>query len=131
MAYPQELNKMDSLHQDRKHFARLLGNIVADPSLDIIYCDESSFNSFAYQRKSWSFKYHPQKHPISKRYFSVTAYGAIGTCLTEPTYMLADSTNIIDFVQFLHLLRANLRPGITKKPFLLFDMHAAHLNAES
>ena len=121
---------MPVLHYDRKVFARLLANIVATDK-PLIYMDESSFNSFMIQRRSWAVKYHPNRHPIAPHYHSTTAFGAIGNCLVQPVYMTADSTNIVDFIRFLHLIRDNLKPDLQNKPFLLFDMHSAHLNSES
>ena len=42
--------------------------------------------------------------------------------------MLAKSTNSDAFVEFLNLVRANLKPGLTRKPLLIYDMHGAHVS---
>jgi len=39
---------------------------------------------------------------------SVTIYGAIGNCLTKPVFMIGDSTNKNEFIEFLENVRLNL-----------------------
>ena len=60
----------------------------------IIYMDETTFNSFTIKKKSWSTREHINLHHIDNKWFTVTVYGAIGSCLTEPVYMFGPSTNM-------------------------------------
>jgi hypothetical protein len=53
-------------------------------------------------------------------------FGAIGTGLTIPFFMLAESTNAQDFERFLTMLVEHIRPDITQKPVLVIDGHPAH-----
>ena len=48
--------------------------------------------------------------PINNRHLqSVTLFGAIGTCLNSPQFMMAKATNIEEFKRFLIQLAGALR----------------------
>ena len=62
---------------------------------------------------------------------SVTVFGAIGSALKKPVYMLGAATNIVEFHRFIKLVEKQIRPGLREKPFLLYDMHSAHVSSEA
>ena len=51
--------------------------------------DETTFNNQAILPKSWASHRQHNEHWIDSERMSTTAYGAIGTCLISPVYMLA------------------------------------------
>lgn len=77
----------------RVEFAKMMGNLI-QRATPIIYMDETTFNSFTIKKKSWSTREHINLHHIDNKWFTVTVYGAIGSCLTEPVYMFGQSTNM-------------------------------------
>ena len=56
-------------------------------------------------------------------------YGAIGNCI-EPTMMLGESTNTVEFIKFLKQVLDNLKPG-SSKPYLVIDNASSHINSEA
>lgn len=103
----------------------VLGNLVASHK-PLIYMDESTFLSQDRKARSWLRMYEkPTELAFDNERFVVTVYGAIGSCLTEPVYMTAKSTNKVDFVKFLRLVKAKQRSPYTK-PVLFYDQASAH-----
>ena len=60
----------------------------------------------------------------------VTIFGAIGTCLEKPLFMKCESTNMIDFRQFLTQIREAVPGTGEQRPLLniVLDNHPAHKN---
>ena len=56
-------------------------------------------------------------------------YGAIGNCI-EPTMMLGESTNTVEFIKFLKQVLENLKPE-SSKPYLVIDNASSHINSEA
>jgi hypothetical protein len=57
--------------------------------------------------------------PLSeKRGPGFTLFGAIGTCLTESTFMIGEATSIGEVIRFIKSL-AEARKDKTRKPFLV------------
>ena len=57
------------------------------------------------QSKAWSFSSDPVLAATPKKYNSITVFGAVGSCIRgNGVFMLADSTNAVDFVKFLKLI---------------------------
>ena len=51
--------------------------------------------------KSWSLKSNPVLHPRVDKRQALTVYGAIGSCLIEPVYMIGKSTNKEKYQKFI------------------------------
>lgn len=86
------------------------------------------------QSKAWSFSSNPVLAATPKKYNSITVFGAIGSCIRgNGVFMLADSTNAVDFVKFLELIKRRLKSPYNKKtkPVILLDNAAAHRERES
>lgn len=66
--------------------------------------------------------------PRNRTYLkSVTVFGAIGACLSEPVFMAARSTNQVEFRRFLNEIAWHLRnPYRRSKPYLVMDNHPSH-----
>ena len=86
-AYKIAMNKREELDVERKEFALLLANILAK-ELPLIYVDETTFNNQTVPRKAWTIGKVPVLHGILTTRRSATVYGAIGTCLKEPVYLV-------------------------------------------
>ena len=54
----------------------------------------------------------------------MTIFGAIGNCLTKPTFMMAPRTSKEETLEFLQMLRPNLTHEC--KPWLAYDQHRSH-----
>lgn len=63
----------------------------------LIYIDETTFNTWQRNSKSWMYPETPVKLPIRSHRKSITLYGAIGNCLSHSVFITAGSTNEIDF----------------------------------
>ena len=74
----------------------------------IIYMDETSVNTWIRKQKTWQRRDEPVQVTINPKRVSVTIYGAIGNCLTKPVFMIGDSTNKNEFIEFLENVRLNL-----------------------
>ena len=90
--YRYSITNAARLERQRKEFAEVLGNLITRRS-PLIYMDETTFTSWSIKKKSWSTRLDINQHPIDDKRFTVTVYGAIGSCLSEPVYMLGSSTN--------------------------------------
>ena len=52
-------------------------------------------------------------------------YGAIGNCLRQPVYFLAQGTNAVDYQRFLRKIVKKINHTVVK-PTLLYDGASAH-----
>ena len=57
--------------------------------------------------------------------FTIEWVGAIGNCLTDSQFMIGDSTNQIQFRQFMLQVLGNLKEGV-HRPILILDNAGAH-----
>ena len=117
-------------HQERRHaFTLKLANAIRH-NCDIIYCDESAFNSFIYQRRTWSYQGEAVNIPINQFRYSVTALGSIGACIKGNFCMTWSESSCADsFLDHLKTLKRSLRnPAL--KPLLVLDNARWHI-AES
>ena len=94
--YRYSITNAARLERQRKEFAEVLGNLITRRS-PLIYMDETTFTSWSIKKKSWSTRLDINQHPIDDKRFTVTVYGAIGSCLSEPVYMLGSSTNQVEY----------------------------------
>ena len=97
-----------------------------------MYIDEASFSMWVSKPpKTWTSK----ESDIfamdnESRLSSVTVYGAVGACLTKPVFMLASSTNYIDYIRFIDEIKVHLRDP-TARPYFVCDNHRSHHKLES
>lgn len=95
----------------------------------VIYFDQSSFNVWLRNRRTWSTADRPVKMPIKKdRLHGITVFGAVGEQMTMPVFMQATSTNWQDTIRFLKLLR-EAEPSDSRL-YMVADNHRAHYKAE-
>ena len=116
--------------RERETFALLLVNAIVQRR-PLVYVDETTFSRDTILRKSWAARATPNHHAMPGIRRSITVYGAIGTCLTTPVYHYVEgqSTNGDDFIDFLAMVAAKVRPG-TGKPLLVMDQHPGHFRAD-
>ena len=57
----------------------------------------------------------------SQRHCGLTIYGAVGNCLTHPVFLMGQSTNILEFVQFATQLAQAVDPFLRVRPLLILD----------
>ena len=120
MVYSQALLDVNGLAQQRRDFARLLGELIND-GVPIVYIDETTFNTWLRKTHSWQRplqKVHIKLNP--KRIGECTLYGAIGACMELPVYYVGKSTNKEDFIEFLKLVKIELG---ALRPMLVYDNH--------
>lgn len=69
----------------------------------------------------------------SNRFKGVTLFGAIGTGLSEPFFMLAERTDAQEYERFLQHLVVFIKPQMegAPKPRLVIDGHPAHLTVSN
>ena len=101
---------------------------LIDDGADIVYVDETTFNTHLRATRTYLYPEHPVNIEVSnRRLHGVTLYGAIGPCLSQPVFMTAESTNKFAFLQFMLLVVDNLLPDRPNgKPYLVHDGHRAH-----
>lgn len=93
---------------------------------DIIYVDETTFNTHLRSARTYLYPQHPVNIEVSNnRLHGVTLFGAIGSSLSKPVFMTAVSTNKDAFFEFMKLVVQNLLPG-RSKPYLVHDGHRSH-----
>ena len=132
LAYLAEAKKDQSqLHKDRVLFARELQETVTKNPSSVVYIDEMSVNTWITKSKTWTRRDFPIKIPLPKRVGGVTVYGAIGAAMREPVFHLANSTNKLEFANFMRKVNAVLYQSdpVTKrgwKPRIVYDGHSAH-----
>ena len=93
--------------------------------------DETTFINQAILPKSWAPYRKHNEHWIDSERMNVTVFGAIGSCLKSPVYMLADTTNAHNFKMFVKRIHENVKFGIEIKPLLVYDGHPAHRSHQS
>ena len=103
--------------------AVLLGSLICNGE-NVVYMDETSVSSQDVGRRSWATRVDPNIHFKDNRDLGTTIFGAISP-LFKPVYMLASSTNHVDYFKFIRLVVARI-PANVSKPLLYFDGHAAH-----
>jgi hypothetical protein len=78
------------------------------------------------QTHSWGYPEIGITFPVeSERFKAVTVYGAIGNALQHPVFHHARSTNQHDFLTFLQLVDAALKPE-ERDAMIVVDGHRAH-----
>ena len=99
MTKPQEAK----LAVEREQFARKLLTL---PVHQLVYADETTFDVWTPPGRVWQGK---DKHvviPLNRTHLkNITVYGAVGICLREPVYFIGDSTNAVQFVEFVQVVR--------------------------
>ena len=118
------------LDRARVRFGTFLGNVLAAKK-PLVYQDETTFNTWQLKAKSWALPGVRNEHARPGPRYSVTVYGAIGACLTQPVFSLGDSTNQVEFRQFVRKVKRHQKATVAGKPLLFVDGHAAHLTPES
>ena len=90
---------------------------------NMIYFDESSFNADQIQQRAWFYKKEKFIIPAAKkRGKGFTIYGAISNCLKNRNsyFTIGDSTNKIDFIQFMKELKNQIKVSCRDpKPILV------------
>ena len=66
--------------------------------------DETTFHTWLHTPRSWMKPGERVRVSLPGRVGRVTLYGAIGSGLRKPVFMLGDSTNIEEFKQFVRLM---------------------------
>ena len=90
--YRAEATKDMTILRRRRVFSKLLATLVASHK-PIIYCDETTFNSWMMKAKSWSYEENAVVHARNNKRVSVTIYGAFGECMNKPVFKLGSTTN--------------------------------------
>lgn len=107
-------------------FALQLARLIHQKAL-IVYTDESSFNMWLQQKRTWFSVQEPVKIILNKyRGQGITVYGAISEELHSPLFSTAKGTNGEDFSKFLKKIRAAFRFCRGRKIYLVLDNAAAH-----
>ena len=90
-----------------------------------VYFDESTFNTWQTNKRTWQKKTRAiiMDRP-AVRWGRCTIFGAVGNCLTKPTFMMANRTGGDETLDFLRMVKTNLHEGC--RPWLLFDQHRSH-----
>ena len=57
-----------------------------------VFTDEKSFTSWTQKTKSWSAQGSLNVHALPKKYISVTLYGGIENCLTNPFVIMFEKS---------------------------------------
>ena len=108
---------------------------IMDDNEPVIYVDETSFNLWDTKAMTWMSNKQSFGVPIpAHRNNGLTAYMAIGNCLTVPyVHLIRGSTNQQCFLEFLRLLTEHIDRSKwpeDMKPHLVHDGHTAHRTAE-
>ncbi len=123
--YRTSLIRKPQLEMEREQFALKLGHLIRNGA-PVIYCDESSFNNWSLDNKSWSTSELFIELPYNKRHYSVTLFASIATCLKDGFVLnLAKSTNKEDFLLHLKSVKKAMRDS-TLKPYIVLDNASAH-----
>ena len=73
-------------------FAEKLARLIQS-GVPLVYFDETSFNLWLRNRKTWTFRDMPVKWVFNKaRGHNITVYGGISAQLKKPVFMQAKST---------------------------------------
>ena len=113
------------LIEERARYAVQLASLIEEGS-DIIYVDETTFNTHLRAKRTYMYPECPVNIEISNRRLSgVTLFGAIGSCLQKPVFMTGRSTNSLEFREFLLKIIEQLPAGMPKS-YLVHDGARAH-----
>ena len=86
-----------------------------------VYFDESTFNTWQTNQRTWQKKARPITIVIPEtRWGRCTIFGGVGACLTKPTFMMANRTGGDETLDFLRMVKTNLREGCCR-PWLVYD----------
>lgn len=125
------MQRSNQIKLERQKFAKIIANLISRRK-PLIYVDETTFNSWSIKDKSWSISKEQVLHARNNKRLSTTVYGAIGDCLKKPVFKLGQSTNSLEFMQFLLDVKRALRDEFTDtKPIFLYDAATAHTSHSS
>jgi transposase len=97
----------------------------------MVYFDEASFNLWMRHRKTWGMQGRPVKMLLNKvRGKGVTVFGAVGTHMPKPLFIMERTTNSHNFMRFLRRLR-QLFETDPRTIHLILDNHRAHHTLEA
>lgn len=92
---------------------------------NLVYLDESSFNSWIRKKHSWQPRHEALTVPLTKkRYGGVTIFGAVSKVESLNHFMLAPKTNTDCFIKFLKQLRARFKSD--EEICIVMDNATAH-----
>lgn len=113
--------------QDKVHvFALQLARLIQQKAL-IVYTDESSFNLWLHQKRTWFNVEQPVKIILNKyRGTGITVYGAISEQLNKPLFSTGKGTTSEDFSKFLKKIRGAFPYNRGRKIYLVLDNAMAH-----
>lgn len=112
---------------DRFDFAAKLYNLIhLTNETNVVYFDESSLNLWPNVTHTWSHASQKVLIPkTAKRLKGITVYGCIGEQLKKAVFMHGESTNQIDVVEFLKLVRENFKHK-DETILMVLDNHSSH-----
>jgi transposase len=123
--YQQSLKKSRS---PILHFSLILARMILDDKI-IVYFDESSFNLWMRGNRTWTPKDFPIKWSLNQnRGQGITVMGAISTKMNRPLFMQAGSTNKLEMLRFLPLLKKEFPSD--EKVYVVLDNHPSHHTKE-
>ena len=129
--YRAEAAKSVTIKKRRNVFSKLLATLVATHK-PIIYCDETTFNSWMMKAKSWAHERNSLLHARNSKRLSVTVYGAFGNCMNNPVFKMGGTTNRIEFIEFMREVKEQVKAQYQGyKPILLYDGAKAHTCKDS
>ena len=127
--YVQAMNE-NSFHQVRM-FAVKLAKMIAEGDFNMVYFDEASFNLWMRHRRTWGMQGRPVKMLLNKiRGKGVTVFGAIGSLMPKPLFVMERTTNSHNFMRFLRRLR-KLFEHDDRTIHLILDNHRGHHTLEA
>ena len=92
------LKDKEYLLKERQRFAFNLRQLKK-MTVNIIYFDESTFNTFSVQRRAWGL--HDEAYQVTpKKRVSTAIYCALGNCFDRPVIQFYDRSNadaVVDF----------------------------------
>lgn len=116
----------EAMPEEHLNFAKSL-NWYMKRGYPIFYMDESSFHSQDKgTKKIWQKKNQRIAKEIPSKPHHITVYGAMSEWLRKPVFLLADTTNIENFSQFLSVMDKILPKNLSQKPILVLDKHSSH-----
>ena len=123
---------LELLEALRMEFAQDLAEHIVH-GRPVIYFDETTLNSWCAIRRAWFFKGQKFVVPLnSDRGRNFTIFGAVGACLVHrhSYFEVHDSTNKIDFLNFVENLANEISPQINSRPWIVLDNHPSHVGRD-
>lgn len=114
----------EEFDQKRVVFAQFLQSLVREGK-EVIYMDESQFHSWMSTKKAWSLSHSPVEVILNNRQHGVSVFGAIGYCLKESVFLVAERNNKENFIEFMKMVKEKLK-NKDSKPFVVLDNAASH-----